>query len=201
MMVPSHRFIASALLGSALWAPGYPTTLAAEGDTCQSLPTDVESAIALSAERLRGAEICDVRSIAVGDINADQQDDYVVAYTVEGPCFAERKSPPGSCGNNYLRFLAAFLRNGNSAHFTLADTLKAGGRFQRSIDSITIRDGVIAAQTSAFNKHDASCCPSVHGDTTYTLRDKKLVENGGQSRHGHKTGTESQSSRQSGKSP
>ena len=118
--------------------------------------------ISQQAKRERATEYEEARSIVKGDLNADSAEDAVVLYTIEGQ--------GGS--NQYIQYLAVFInRKGKLAYATHQ---MVGGKNQRSIDSVAIKDGKINLQTLEYLPTDASCCPSKKGQMRFTLSGGRL---------------------------
>src|SRR5438552_3699965 len=103
--------------------------------------------ISQQAKRERATEYEEARSIVKGDLNADSAEDAVVLYTIEGQ--------GGS--NQYIQYLAVFInRKGKLAYATHQ---MVGRKNQRSIDSVSIKDGKIDLHTLEYLPTDATRSP------------------------------------------
>jgi len=128
----------------------------------QSDKSVINGFIAQQAKKQRATEYEEARSIVKGDLNVDGDEDAVVLYTLEGQ--------GGS--NQYLQYLAVFInRKGKLVYITHQ---MVGGKNQRSIDSVSIKDGKINLQTLEYLPTDASCCPSKKGQMRFILSGGRL---------------------------
>lgn len=128
----------------------------------QSDKSTINTFITQQAKRGRATEYEEARSIVKGDVNADNAEDAVVLYTLEGQ--------GGS--NQYLQYLAVFIdRKGRLAYVTHQ---VVGGKNRRSIESVLIKDGEINLQTLEYLPNDASCCPSRKGQMRFVLSGGRL---------------------------
>ena len=128
----------------------------------QSDKSIINSFITQQAKRERATEYDEARSIVRGDLNADNAEDAIVLYTLEGQ--------GGS--NQYLQYLAVFIdRKGRLAYVTHQ---LVGGKNRRSIESVLIKDGKINLQTLEYLPNDASCCPSKKGQMSFILSGGRL---------------------------
>ena len=152
-----------------------PAGAAPAGKPCIKLPALVERAIKPHAKRIKGAEFCEYRDLARGDVDRDGSEDVVVAYNIEGAC-SRRPGSPGSCGNDHVTFLTVFLKRGT--RFTQVRPIAVGGRGEKSIAALRIADGHVEAETLEYAESDPVCCPSRKGRTTFLLEAKQLKEAG-----------------------
>ena len=128
----------------------------------QSDKSTINTFISQQAKRERATEYEEARSIVKGDLNADNAEDAVVLYTLEGQ--------GGS--NQYLQYLAVFIdRKGRLAYVTHQ---VVGGKNRRSIESVLIKDGKINLQTLEYLPNDPSCCPSRKGQMRFVLSGGRL---------------------------
>ncbi len=119
--------------------------------------------IARQAAREKGEEYLEARKILSGDVNGDKESDLVVLYTLE--------SFGGN--NNYIQYLAVFLRKGNSFRYTSHTVV--GGRCRNiSLESIT--HSKINLNTKECRKNDPPCCPTKPGKAHYVFSVGKLKE-------------------------
>lgn len=164
---------------SAIWMSLFllmvDSNLMAAEKSCIQLPASIERALKKHAQEIRGAEYCEFRTIAKGDLNSNGAEDIVIAYNIEGACYGERRSP-GSCGNDHTTFLTAFLGQGSG--FRQIHSIEVGGRGQRDIVSIRLTGGRIEADTLEYDPSDPQCCPSRKRRATFFLSAEELVEAG-----------------------
>jgi hypothetical protein len=76
--------------------------------------------------------------------------------------------------NNYVQYLAVFIRR--SGRLVPVASEAVGGKNYRAADLKRIRNGVIFFETLDYKDKDASCCPSIKGQTRYSLVGRKLKE-------------------------
>jgi hypothetical protein len=152
-----------------------PELMAASEKPGVRLPAQIEHTIKKHAKTVRGAEFCEFRVLARGDLDRDGSEDIVVAYNIEGAC-CEEPGLPGSCGNKHITFLTAFLRRGNG--FEQIAPIEIGGRGHRAIADVRIADGHIEADTLEYGESDALCCPCKNGRTTFLFSTEELIEAG-----------------------
>ncbi len=143
---------------------------------CVELPAFVRDAISKEAGNNRGAEYCEYREVAFGDLDNDKQQDIAVVYTIEGACSEsdEVDLQPGTCGNKASQFLIAFLHE-NKIPPVLGPII-IGERGGRAIDSLAIRNSTIEAETLEWTENDPMCCPSKKGRTRFTIDSGRLKE-------------------------
>jgi len=139
---------------------------------CEILPEKVEKFIKSFTSEVRGAEYCEFRKIARGDINADGIADLIVAFTVEGACDDDKSTPPGACGNHHETYLKVFL----GKELKEVPLLMVGSRGERFIMGLVVKNGVIEAETLTYGKDDPMCCPSIKGKTRFVLTKDVLTE-------------------------
>jgi hypothetical protein len=132
---------------------------------CELLPEKAERFIKSFAAEVRGAEYCEFRKIARGDINGDGIADLIVVFTVEGACDGDKKTPAGACGNHHETYMQAFL----GKELKEVPLLMVGSRGERAITGIIVKKGVIEAETLTYGKNDPMCCPSIKGKTRFVL--------------------------------
>lgn len=124
----------------------------------------IKKFIASQESDANGSEYPEAEKIVVGDLNHDGVPDAVVLYTLEGQ----------NGGNNYIQYLAAFVRkNGSLVH--VADT-PVGGKLRRDVDLSAISNNEVVLKTTAYAKRDPACCPTIKGSTKYVLVGNKLQE-------------------------
>ena len=100
----------------------------------------------------------------VGDLNHDGMADTAVLYTIEGQ----------NGSNNYIQFLAVFLRTKSGLVFAANATV--GGKNNRGADLVSINNGEVVLDTMGYGPKDPSCCPTLQGSTRYALVARKLKE-------------------------
>lgn len=141
-------------------------------EECERLPTKAEKFIKAFESKVRGAEYCQFRDIAHGDINGDGINDLVVAFNVEGACISEISRTPGTCGNHHETYLIAFL----GKELSEIPVLKIGGRGIRSLSNVKVLNRVVEFDTLAYGKKDAMCCPTLAGKIQFVIRGGKFLE-------------------------
>jgi len=97
----------------------------------------------------------------------------VVSYSIEGPCYNEKKLRPGTCGNYHEEFLAVFLKK--SEKYIKPAVLKVGGRGERMVSDFTVEKNKINLKTLEYHE-DPMCCPSKEGTATVKFDDRGLTE-------------------------
>jgi hypothetical protein len=150
--------------------------LTAQEVKCVELPAFVGDAISKETETNRGAEYCEYREVAFGDLDNDKQQDIAVAYTIEGTCTEadEVELQPGTCGNKASQFLMVFTHE-NKIPRVLGPII-IGERGGRAINSLAIKNSTIEAETLEWAESDPMCCPSKKGRTRFTIDSGKLKE-------------------------
>lgn len=124
----------------------------------------IDKLIASQAVKERGEEPDGVRKTAEGDLNRDGESDVAVLYTIEGQ----------NGSNNYIQYLAVFLRRNGKLVYTARAPV--GGKNRRGIEITAIKDNAILFDTTAYADRDPACCPTIKGNTRYVLIGGKLVE-------------------------
>ena len=124
----------------------------------------IDKYIARQAAKELGEEPDGVRKVVEGDLNRDGVADVAVLYTIEGQ----------NGSNNYVQYLAVFLRNNGKLRF--AARAAAGGKSRRAIEITSIKDNAMLFETTGYGPRDPSCCPTLKGKTRYVLVGAKLVE-------------------------
>lgn len=150
--------------------------LTAREATCVNLPSCVKTAISKDAEKNRGAEYCEYREVAFGDLDNDKEQDIAVAYTIEGACSEadEVDLQPGTCGNKASQFLMVFMHENKNPR--VLGPIIIGERGGRVIDSLAIKNFTIEAGTLEWTESNPMCCPSKKGETRFTIDSGKLKE-------------------------
>ena len=141
---------------------------------CRKLPDQVEKSIKKHAREKRGAEYCEYRDITEGDIDGNITVDLIIAYNIEGACYNQTDMPAGSCSNNHTTFLTVFLKHQKG--LKQMKPIKVGGRGERSIVALRVRNGHIEGDTLEYNESDALCYPSKQGRASFVLIDGELKE-------------------------
>jgi len=132
--------------------------------TQQSDESVIDNYIARQARHERGEEYREARKVITGDLNKDAVPETVVLYTIE--------SQGGS--NNYIQYLAVFERRKGA--LTLLTHLDVGGKTTRSVELVSVNQQAIQLATLDYGPNDPSCCPTIKGETTYTLVGRALLE-------------------------
>lgn len=135
-----------------------PVTLASDDNKV------INNYIASQAAKQKGEEPERIRKSVVGDLNHDGMADTAVLYTIE--------AQNGS--NNYIQFLAVFLRTKSGLHITANATV--GGKNNRGAELVSINNGQIILDTLGYGPKDPSCCPTLKGSTSYVLSGRRLKE-------------------------
>jgi hypothetical protein len=150
-------------------------SFAAEDKACAELDKHgiVGKSIWDHAKKIRGVHYCESRRAVEADVDGDGVDDLVVSYSIEGPCYKEKKLRPGTCGNYHAEFLAVFLKK-NGKYFKPA-TIKVGGRGERMLSDFTVQGKTIMLKTLEYHQ-DPMCCPSKDGTATLKFKNGKLIE-------------------------
>ena len=123
--------------GSTNRAAAAPSTAA----ECQALPTKVEHAIKEFVTKVRGAEYCQYRKLAQGDLSGNGTQDVAVVFHVEGSCDDDKESPPGSCGNHADTYLEVFLDRDQ----TVLPRLRIASPNEAAVKQLRIEHGKIIA--------------------------------------------------------
>ena len=144
----------------------------ANAEDCLALPDKVESFIKSFTNTIRGAEYCEYRQVARGDVNLNGTEDLVVVFNVEGACHQDLEAPAGSCGNQHDSFLQVFL----DKDLKEVPMVTIGSRGSRSIDGVSVEDGVILVKTLTRSEDDPMCCPSIEEKTRFILDKGRLIE-------------------------
>lgn len=141
-------------------------------EKCPDLPTKIDAAIKAFNDSIRGAEYCEYREAATGDLDGDHREDVAVRFSIEGPCGEDVESVPGACGNNYEFFLIALLAKNEA----LISPIKTGGKAIRHIKDISVGNGRISLDVLEYSDGDAMCCPSIEKETAYQIKQGRFVE-------------------------
>lgn len=148
------RFVLSILISST------PFIVNAQSDD----KATIDKLIANQAAKERGEEPEGVRRLVAGDLNRDGEADVSVLYTIEGQ----------NGSNNYIQYLAVFLRRKGKLVYTARAAV--GGKNRREIEITAIKDNAMLFDTKAYADRDPACCPTVKGKTRYVLAGARLVE-------------------------
>ena len=124
----------------------------------------IDKFIAAQAAREHGEEPDGVRKTVEGDLNRDGVADTAVLYTIEGQ----------NGSNNYIQYLAVFLRRNGKLVFTAKQAV--GGKTRREIGITSIANNAMLFDTTSYVPRDPACCPTIKGRTRFVLTGTKLVE-------------------------
>jgi len=125
----------------------------------------INSFIAKQTKVNKAEEYSAARKIIKADLNGDKRDDAAVLYTLE----SFNKT------NLYVQYLAVFLgTKRNSLRYAAGKII--GGKNQRSVELVSIKDGKIFLDTLNYLRTDASCCPSEKKQIKIILEKNKLRE-------------------------
>ncbi len=137
---------------------------AAVANECISPSSNIEQAIDLYLKDIRAVEYCPARKIQTnGELT-------LITFNVEGPCFGDIASPPGSCGNNWLSYMLGSI-NGD-----IIKPIKIGGKGSFSIEKIKITKNIIELSGLSTGHDDALCCPSVFTTKLFELKNNSFNE-------------------------
>ncbi|MDO6423775.1 hypothetical protein [Saccharophagus degradans] len=131
---------------------------------CPEVSSEVEAMIKQHAESVRGGEYCRTRQV----VKTESAE--VVLYTIEGPCYKDEQSRPGSCGNHYFRNMTGII-DGKKY-----EKIVVGGKGSFLAKSLSIDEGVIVVEGLSYAKSDPMCCPSVSGVRKYQFDTGSFVE-------------------------
>lgn len=141
-------------------------------EECTPLPEKAEKFIKSYAKIVRGAESCQYRTIARGDVNSDGTEDLIMVFNIAGACGNDKTSPPGACGNHHETYLKIFL----GKELKEVPVLIVGRRGERLIMGLNVANGIIQADTLRYGKDDPMCCPSIKGQTEFVFKNKTVTE-------------------------
>lgn len=128
-------------------------TQATLAEHCQHLPGKVAKSIKAYANQVRGAEYCEYRLVARGDIDLDGMEDIVVIFTVEGACFDDKENSPGACGNNAFQYMKAYLGKNLKE---VRETPVGNSTVRGFVNALTIKNGIIYAGTTRYSLKSGS---------------------------------------------
>jgi len=124
----------------------------------------IEKFIAKQASEDSGEEYEAARTVMAGDLNHDGVFDVAVLFTIEGQ----------NGTNNYIQYLAAFVRTKRGL-VPSANTF-VGGKGNRDIDLVSIKNNVIHLKTMSHRDDDPSSTPSKKGTARFVLVKHSLKE-------------------------
>ncbi|WP_045857962.1 hypothetical protein [Teredinibacter purpureus] len=131
---------------------------------CPKVSVQVSELIAEHVDSIRGGEYCHARQVLLAE------DVEIVLYTIEGPCYKQEKSPPGSCGNHFFRSMVGII-DGKKYEKVIV-----GGKGVFLAETIRIEGGVVAIKGLSYSNSDPMCCPSVSSTRRYKLDNGSFVE-------------------------
>lgn len=139
-------------------------SLQAAGDNCPELPQSIETAIFKHINKIRAYEYCDARLIE------SSHNRTIVIYTAEGECNESTEQPPGSCSNNWARYmigeysgrLIAPVLIGGKGNFTDHEIMSTGNEIK--ISGVTV------------GSEDGLCCPTVPQTKAFRVADNGFEE-------------------------
>jgi hypothetical protein len=124
----------------------------------------IDQFIAKQAKQEKGEEYEAARKVVSGDLNRDGVSDLALLYTVEGQ--------DGT--NNYIQYLAVFVRSKRGL-VSAAHTF-VGGKGNRDVDLMSIKNNVINCKTMTYRDNDPSSTPSKPGTARFKLIGHKLKQ-------------------------
>ncbi len=131
----------------------------------KSVESQINSYISNQANKKLAVEYKEARKIINGDLIENQSEEIVLIYTLESI----------NRTNNYLQFLAVFEQNKlGKLKFITQEII--GGKNNRIVESIIVKNKTINLDTLNYSTSDASCCPSQKGKTQFLLTKNKLKE-------------------------
>lgn len=138
--------------------------LTAKADNCPLVSPLLQKAMLQHIAHIRADEYCPARSVkSEGNLS-------VLIYTAEGACNGNRAQQPGTCSNDWVRYMV-----GENKGRLLAPVIVGGkGRFED--DTISLAKGLIKISGLAAGKSDASCCPGTSAVRTFRVSEGRFVE-------------------------
>jgi hypothetical protein len=115
---------------------------------CPSVSDKINHLIKSHAHNVRGGEYCKFRRVY------EQENIEIVLYTIEGPCYKNTRSPAGSCGNHYSRYMIAVTAGKEY------EPIIIGGKGVFRDKGIDVSGDIITINGLAHHKGDPMCCPS-----------------------------------------
>jgi len=118
-------------------------------EECPPTAAHIEKAINGHIQKIRAIEYCEARSIR-------SEDEIIVAlYTAEGECRNNKKSPPGTCSNNWSRYMIGSIKG------RIIGPVKIGGKGDLSDNAIRLKGNNVEIDGLTIGPKDALCCPSI----------------------------------------
>jgi hypothetical protein len=133
-------------------------------EECPPMVAHIEKAINNHIQKIRASEYCEARSIKSGDGIT------VVIYTAEGACGNNKKSPPGTCSNNWVRYMVGSIDG------RIIGPVRVGGKGDLSDNEIKLKGNNIEIVGHTIGPKDALCCPSVPKTKKYEVSVNGLKE-------------------------
>jgi hypothetical protein len=138
---------------------------------CQALPIKVEHAIQEFVTKVRGAEYCQYRKLAQGDLSGAGTQDVAVVFHVEGSCDDDKESPPGSCGNHADTYLEVFLEHDQA----VLPLLRIVSPNEAAVKQLRIEHGKIIANVSG-PREDVQSGRQKHPQVTFIVQTGVVVK-------------------------
>ena len=115
---------------------------------CPEVSEVVETLIQHHQNKVRGGEYCKYREVVK---NSDIE---VVLYTIEGACNDDIKSPKGSCGNHFNRYITGTVKG------EVLTPIIIGGKGDFITKKAVISGESLIISGLSYAKGDPLCCPS-----------------------------------------
>jgi len=116
---------------------------------CPPTPENIDKAINSHIRKIRASEYCPARSIK------SENGTVIVVYTAEGECGEDKESTPGTCSNNWVRYMVGSISG------RIIGPIKVGGKGDLSDSEIKIEGNIVEIAGLTIGPNDAMCCPSV----------------------------------------
>jgi hypothetical protein len=133
----------------------------------------VAKAIKEHEKKIRGVHYCESTRVMEADIDGDGTNDLVVSYSIEGPCYNDKRVRPGLCGNYHAEFLSVFIKK--DGKYKKPAVIQVGGRGERGVEDVKFEGNKIILKTLEYHE-DPMCCPSKEGTATLVFENGKLTE-------------------------
>lgn len=138
---------------------------------CKPLPSEIVKDIKVRVAAIQGYEDCHDRQILTGQIASSRDDDYLVVYDVQDPCFKKKVKPGTPCGNFDLQYWVVYTKTRGKYH-AVAASIAPKNRIL--IDQI--QNNSILVHVYTYKPLDPNCCPSVDTLKTYKVINNRIVK-------------------------